>query len=161
MKTNSFFTLIAAFSIFAMSCQSPNGAVTDLSTIKEEIQVLENNWAAALNARDIETLMGMYTDDAISMPDGKPMLSGKDAIRKQQEEEFSSSPEGMTFEFETLDVYGTADLVTEIGKSTYKDSTGKMIGSGKYVAIWKKQDGQYLCIREIYNNDAPRVQPQM
>ena len=54
---------------------------------------------------------------------------------------------------ETLEVYGDENIVTEIGISRGKDPTGTQVSSGKYMVIFKKVDGKYLCYREIYNMD--------
>jgi ketosteroid isomerase-like protein len=70
-----------------------------------------------LNARDLDALMALYADDAVSMTNNAPMLAGKDAIRKSQEQEFAGMPEGLTYSFEVLDVYGDGNTVTETGKS--------------------------------------------
>lgn len=155
MKPNLLFILLAACLLAFTACQQTSETKPDMTQIKSEIQALENAWAAALNARDIDALMAMYTDDAVSMPYGAPTLSGKAAIRQNQERDFATMPAGMAYSFETTDVYGNADKVTEIGASTYKDADGKVIGTGKYMCIWEKRDGKYLCSREIYNNDQP------
>jgi len=155
MKTNLILSTIAVCLLIFSACQQPAGGSIDLTKAKAEIQALENDWAAALNAKDVDALMAMYKDDAVSMPDQEPMMVGKEAIRKQQELDFASMPEGMNFTFETLDVYGTENTLTEFGKSTYKDASGNVIGSGKYAVVWEKQNGKYLCAREIYNNDTP------
>jgi ketosteroid isomerase-like protein len=44
--------------------------------------------------------------------------------------------------------------VTEIGTAISKDASGKVIRTGKYMAVWEKRDGKYICIRDIYNSDA-------
>lgn len=169
MKKSIFLSAIAACMLLFSSCKeapettaaaenetaaAPAPAKPDLAQIKTEIQAAENAWAAALNARDLNALMAMYTDDAVSMPDNEPMQVGKAAIQKAQEAEFKNMPKDMNFAFEALDVYGDGETVTETGKSTYKDATGKVTGTGKYMVVWKKQDGKYLCIREIYNRDS-------
>ena len=155
MKSNLLFTLLAAFALTFTACQQAAETPVDLTQVKAEIQTLENAWAAALNARDLDALMAMYTDDAVSMTNNAPMLAGKDAIRKSQELEFAGMPEGLTYSFEVLDVYGDGNTVTETGTSTYKNADGKVVGTGKYMVVWKKQGDQYLCVREIYNGDAP------
>jgi uncharacterized protein (TIGR02246 family) len=129
-------------------------AKPDMSQIRSEIQAVENQWAAAQNAKDIKALMAMYTDDAVSMPDGAPMLSGKAAIQKKQEEDFAKPAEYASVAFETMDVYAQGDVVTEVGKTMYKDAAGKTTGGGKYIAVFEKRDGKWLCIREIYNKDS-------
>ncbi|MDQ3843928.1 MAG: nuclear transport factor 2 family protein [Bacteroidota bacterium] len=126
----------------------------DMSAVKADIQAIENEWAAAQNAKDITRLMALYADDAVSMPDGEPMLSGKAAIQAKQEKDFTAPAKYASIAFETLDVYGTADEVTEVGKTRYLDAAGKETGAGKYVAVFQKKDGKYKCVREIYNKDS-------
>ena len=129
-------------------------AKPDLTQIRAEIVAVENAWAAAQNAKDINALMAMYADDAVSMPDGEPMVSGKAAIQKKQEADFAKPSKYASIAFETMDVYAQGDVVTEVGKTMYKDAAGKTAGAGKYMAVYEKRDGKYLCIREIYNQDS-------
>lgn len=126
----------------------------DLSAVKAEIQAIENAWAAAFNTRNVDTIMGFYADDAISMNDDKPMLVGKAAIRKGVEAEMAKIKDNTTVAFETLDVYGDENRVTEVGKTTVTDSAGKVIYTGKYMAVWEKRNGWWLTIRDISNDDA-------
>ena len=155
MRFHLFFTLLAISLLTFSGCQQGTETSADLAQIKTDIQSAENAWATALNARDLDALMALYTDDAVSMPDNAPMLVGKDAIRKNQEQEFANTPAGMTYSFEVLDIYANGNTVTETGKSTYKDAAGKVTGTGKYMVVWEKQGGKYLCVREIFNGDAP------
>jgi uncharacterized protein (TIGR02246 family) len=125
----------------------------DMAAVKAEIQAIENQWADAINKKDLTGLMAMYADDAISMPDGAPTLNGKVAIQEKQEKQFAEAKGNVTISFQTLDVFGDGDIVTEYGTSTEKDDKGNVVETGKYVATFKKTDGKYLCIREIYNSD--------
>ena len=129
-------------------------AKPDLAQIRSEIVAIENAWAAAQNAKDVNALMALYADDAVSMPDGEPMLTGKAAIQKKQEADFAKPSKYASIAFETIDVYAQGDVVTETGKTMYKDAAGKTTGGGKYIAVYEKRDGKYLCIREIYNQDS-------
>ncbi|MBC7509508.1 MAG: DUF4440 domain-containing protein [Ferruginibacter sp.] len=129
-------------------------AKPDLAEIRTEIVAIENAWAVAINAKDLNALMAMYAEDAVSMPDGEPMISGKAAIQKMQEEDFAKPAKFASIAFETLDVYAQGNVATEVGKTMYKDAAGKTIGGGKYIAVYEKRDGKYLCIREIYNKDS-------
>jgi ketosteroid isomerase-like protein len=128
---------------------------TDQSAIKATIQAIENEWAAAANARDVEAEVAFYADDAVSIEPYKPdMLVGIAAIRKRIEAEKNQKKEGETSFFETLEVFGNGNLVTEIGRITSKDRDGKVMYSGKYMAIWEKRNGRYVTIRDIYSSDA-------
>lgn len=153
--------LIASALLYLSSCKPVGeGSVTadvnkaDLTQVKAEIQEVENAWAAAQNAKDINALMALYADDAVSMPDGAPTLRGKAAIQARQADEFAKAPEGLSNTYTVEEVFSDGDVVTEIGNGVTKDASGAVVRTGKYIAIWKKTDGKYLCIREIYNSDA-------
>lgn len=126
----------------------------DMSKIKDEIQALNTAWANAANARDVATIMDLYAEDAISMPDGAPALEGKAAIQKDMEADFASSKIRKTVTYETVEVFGDENRVTETGTVIAKDATGKVAFTEKYIQIWEKRKGRWQVIREIYNHDS-------
>lgn len=158
-----------AISVFTISCntqpdkktekeivitEEPVVAKSDMASIKAEIQGLENDWATADNERNATAISAFYSDDAISMSNNAPMIKGRAAIQKNIEDGMAKRAKGETVAYETLEVFGDEDLVTEIGTGISKDASGKVIRTGKYMAIWEKRDGKYICIRDIYNSDA-------
>ena len=138
----------------AQTTTAAEPAKPDLAQIRSEIVAIENAWAIAQNTKDVNALMAMYAEDAVIMPDGEPMVSGKAAIQKKLEADFAKPSTYASIAFETLDVYAQGNEATEVGKTMYKDAAGKTIGAGKYIAVYEKRDGKYLCIREIYNKDS-------
>ncbi len=126
----------------------------DPARLKAEIQERETAWSVADNARDVNTMAAFYADDAISLSSGKPMIVGNAAIKKDMEEGLAKRPKGTKVSYEVMDVYGSDNYATEVGKTTRMDSNGKVISTGKYMAIWEKRNGKWICIRDIYNEDA-------
>ncbi len=127
---------------------------TDMAKLKTEIQVLETAWSAADNARDTTAIAAFYSDDAISMSNNKPMLVGKAAIRQDIGESLAKRVAGSTIAYDVVNVFGNENTVTEIGKITRKDASGKVTYTGKYMAVWEKRDGKYICVSDIGNDDA-------
>lgn len=123
-----------------------------MNKVKTEIQALETAWAAADNARDAKAIAAFYADDAVILSNNRPMLSGKEAIQKDIEEGMAKRVKGATIAYDIVDVFGDENTVTEVGKITTKDSTGRVTYTGKYMAIWQKRDGKYVCIRDISND---------
>ena len=167
MKKLAIAPLLAACLMLFFSCQTTTEkdnkeeaslvaatAAPDAAQVRAEIEAIETRWAAAMNAKDINALMDLYAEDAISLPDGKPALVGKTAIRKAQEAEFAQPAKYASVAFTTTDVYPQGNFVTEVGKSEFTDAAGKVVMGGKYIAIFEKQNGKYVCVREIYNADA-------
>jgi len=157
-------TVCVAVSLFVIGCSAPAPKPVetpvvvetkpDMAAVKAEIQALENAWAAADNARDANAVAAFYADDAMSMSNDKPTISGKAAILAEITEGFAKKAAGSNVTYEVQEVFGDENLVTEIGKSTVKDAAGNVTSTGKYMAVWEKRDGKYICIRDIYNNDA-------
>ena len=121
----------------------------DLVSIKAEIQALETFWDSASNAGDFKTLMTIYSDDIIEISNLDERTEGKVKAQKSIE---SSYKEGKIVHSKTTDVFGDGDNVTEVGEftNTYKD--GK-ITTGKYICVWRKENGKYLIVAEMNNLD--------
>jgi uncharacterized protein (TIGR02246 family) len=159
-------TACIALSLFTVACSSPTpeeAAVPeemvapaaqepDMAAIKAEIQALETAWSAADNAGDVAALLAYYADDAVSMAGGGSMTVGKAAIQKEIEANMAKRPAGQMVTYEVLDVFGDENTITEVGQTTRKDASGKVVSSGNYMAIWEKRDGKYICVRDISNN---------
>ena len=126
---------------------------TDPAQLKKEIQEQETAWSNADNARDVNAVAAFYADDAMSLATDKPMLVGNAAIKKDMEESLAKRPKGSKLSYDVMDAYGDDDHVTEVGKTTRMDSTGKVTSTGKYMAIWEKRNGKWICIRDIGNED--------
>ncbi len=158
-----FATACVALAILTISCTktveetteaaTQEVAKSDMMDIKAEIQELENGFAKADNERNAAAIAAFYADDAQSLSNNKPTIIGKEALLKDIEANMAKRVKGSTIAFDILDVYGDENQVTEVGKSTGKDSTGKVTYTGKYMAIWEKRDGKYVCIRDIGNDD--------
>jgi uncharacterized protein (TIGR02246 family) len=173
MTTKNSLKLAAAcvsFSCFAIGCSSgaeektdtaaktaepaPEAAAKpDMAKLKADVQALETAWANADNARDTNAIAAFYADDAVSLSNNKPMVSGKAAIRADIAESLSKRVKGATVAYDVMDVYGDENTVTEVGKTTGKDATGKVTYTGKYMAVWEKRDGKFVCMRDISNDD--------
>ncbi len=168
MKKMNYFgiaTLCVAISLLVAGCGAPAdnktsavsaeqvAAEPDMAAIKIEIQALESAWSEADNARDVNAVAAFYADDAITMSNDKPAQTGKMAILADIETGMGKKAVGNTVAYETLEVFGDENIVTEIGKSTEKDASGNVVSTGKYMAVWEKRNGSYICTRDIYNND--------
>ena len=160
-------TVCVGLSLFVIGCNAPadeqsaqttetaksDDAKPDLAKIKGEIQALENSWAEADNARDTNALAAFYADDAVSLSNNKPMVVGKVAIQQDIAASLAKKEKGATVAFDIIDVFGDENTVTEVGKTTVKDASGKVTYTGKYMAIWEKRNGKYVCVRDISNDD--------
>jgi ketosteroid isomerase-like protein len=158
MKFPIFLTLIAMGILAFTSCKEAPSTETeevalDMEAIRAEIQAMEDAYAVAYSAGDASAVMSYYADDAVSMPANEPSAVGKAAIMASIQKSIDERKSPTTQAYEVVDLYAEGDLLVETGKSTTKDSTGTVISTGKYMSIFKKVDGKYICIRDISNGD--------
>lgn len=126
----------------------------DNEQIKAEIQAIEDDFAAAYNTGNIDSLT-YYADDATSFFNGKMPLVGKEAIHQSMKEELENFTKGDKISFETKEVYVANDgkHVMEIGAFKFVDSTGAKLRSGNYFSLFEKRDGKYRCVRDMGNSE--------
>ncbi len=150
--------LLASIALFGMiSCSAPAEDQTpapDMAKIKFEIQAMENAYAAGLAAKDANAVVAYYAEDAVNMPDDEPVVTGKKAILDRLTTNIAKDTSGSTEVFEVQDLIATGNYLIEAGKSTTTNPSGK-ITTGKYISIFEKRDGKYVCIRDMWNADAP------
>ena len=156
MKNHSklFFFSVSILSL--LSCTAPateKAPDVDPKQIKNEIQTLEDAYATAMNNRNAEALGFYYADDAVSLPNNQAVVRGKAAILARLKDEIKNDTNGFAFKFEVQEIIATGDKAIEIGKSTITDNNGNAF-TGKYISVFEKRDGKYVCIRDIWNNDA-------
>ncbi len=129
-------------------------AEMDMDAIRAEIQAMEDAYAEAQNAGDIEGILVYYADDAVNMPEDMPIVEGKEAIRKRLTEQYEQNKDnGGSISFKVESIMADGDLLVEAGSSTYTSAEGE-VSTGKYVSVFEKRDGKYVCVRDIWNEDS-------
>jgi uncharacterized protein (TIGR02246 family) len=152
-KTIQFGFLYAALVAGTLAISSCQPAKPDMAQIRNEIQALEKAYADGLNAKDANAVLAYYADDAVSMVNNAPVASGRDALLKMVQEDIAGDTTNTTVTFEVVDIFAAGDLVVETGKATDKDAEGNVVKTGKYMSLFEKRNGKYVCIRDIYNED--------
>jgi len=124
-------------------------------SVKAQIMALEDAYAVASNAKDVDGVAAYYAADAQSLADKEPTRVGIEAIKAGIKKEMEMDTTGGTISFVTTGVWAAGNYATETGTSTVKDKAGNVISSGKYMTLFELRDGKYIAIRDMWNNDAP------
>jgi ketosteroid isomerase-like protein len=164
MKNKIFKGIVGLMALTIIGCtpkkeEAPAAAAVDNEQIKKELQAMETAFADNMNAGTPESIT-YYADDATSYPQHKAPLVGKAAIEKDLKDELATGPKGTKVAYELLEVHPSSDgnQVVEIGAYKVTDSTSAVIYSGRYMAVFQKKDGKYLCVRDIANSDRPMAE---
>jgi ketosteroid isomerase-like protein len=54
-----------------------------------------------------------------------------------------------------VEVEGLGDTAIEIGELTLYGAEAQVLDKGKYMVIWKRQDGKWKLHRDIFNSSMP------
>ena len=126
----------------------------DLAAVKKIIDSTNAVFGSMVSKGDSVGLASLYTSDAKLMAPNMPTAIGRNAIQSAFAGLFAAmGTPGLTLT--TNDVWGTEELVTEVGTYTMTDKTGKEIDKGKYIDLWKMEDGKWKLHRDIFNSDMP------
>lgn len=154
-QTSHFILAIILAIVFAACGNTAKEEPIDINQVKTDIQAMETNFQDAVNAKDIDALMGYYADDAVSYAPFKAARVGGEAIRADNMEAMNDTS-GSILTLTTKEVFAAGNYVTEIGHYALQGPDGQSWGSGPYMSLFEKRDGKYVCIRDIWNSDMPK-----
>ena len=155
--SKTLFILFLFSGTMFVSCQPNNeqqATGPDLDQLKAELQEMENAYAYSENNKNTDGMASYYADDAQSLPDNEATILGKAAILERIQNELNSDSTQSEIRFEVVDVFADGDLVVEVGRSITTNEDGSET-TGKYMSLFERRDGKLVCIRDIWNDDAP------
>ena len=119
------------------------------------IQRQDDRWAKAFNAGDAAAVAGFYAEDATVLPPGAAAVHGRAAIQSFWQDEIKHGAKNVAVTADSVDHYGRA--AREIGHFTLDAPDAQQQTAhlqGKYVVIWKRQEGAgWQLDTDIWNLD--------
>ncbi len=141
--------LIAVLPVFLILVGCDQGATPGDPS---EITARSAEWGAAMNAKDVDGLVAMYTDDARVMPPNAAMTVGSDGVRAA----FGAMVDaGVSVKLTSMEARVVGDIGHNIG--TFAVSVGDtVVDVGKFIETWERgADGTWRIANDIYNSDNP------
>jgi uncharacterized protein (TIGR02246 family) len=122
-----------------------------------EIRTQETDWLRAAQDGNAPGFASFYAEDASFMPPNGPAAHGGPAIRKAIEDLFAA---GLILSIETskLVAASSGDLAYSQGRytATLNNAQGKPVeDTGKFVLVFRKRDGAWKIVADIFNSDLP------
>ena len=119
---------------------------------REAIIAASNNFSKAFMAKDIEGMMAIYTEDAKIFPNNLEILAGEDL--KNYWTPKNGSPKAVHHKISSEHIKFFGDYAHDYGY--YEGKTERDDGSisewkGKYLVVWKKENGEWKMHLDIWN----------
>ena len=93
-----------------------------------------------------------YTRGARILPPGSPMLTGREAITAWWRAAITQL--GVTaVAMESMDIQPVGDQIAEVGLATITVDRGTQVLTGKYLVLWKHEDGRWRWDVDCWNLD--------
>lgn len=126
----------------------------DLDAVRKVIDSTNAVFGYMVGKGDSVGLASLYTSDAKIMMPNMPAASGRSGVQSAFARLFNAmGTPNLTLT--ANEVWGTEELVTEVGSYTMTDKAGKEIDKGKYIDLWKMEDGKWKLHSDIFNSDNP------
>jgi uncharacterized protein (TIGR02246 family) len=135
-------------------------AASPASADEAAIRAQTTNWEKAYNGGDAKGVAALYAEDALLLPPGAPVVSGRAAILAFFTKDIADSKAGgVVFVINPkTDVGVSGNTGWESG--TYKVTVkGAVVETGKFLSVSHKKDGKWLYFRDTWNADAPPAAP--
>ena len=150
IKRVAAVTFLLAFTFFGVDAL----AADDSAEVKA-LQAVDQTWVKAYNAGDAATAASLYDESAQLMPPGAKSQHGRAAIRTFLATDMAASAKaGLTFHLDDKSDGGaTGAMGWMSGTYSVTDKTGKVVDTGKYLSVSKKEGGKWLYVRDTWNSD--------
>jgi len=152
VRITLFSTILIALISFA-SCdqkvaeKSAESGQTDLSTLEKEIDLRLREYESHLQNGDSIALGNMYMKNAEIIPS----TVGRENIIRAFGSMIRDSITGSSFK--TTKLWGNYQLLVEEGTGTWSHTNGTVVGRGRYLLVWKKDDGKWKILRDTWFPD--------
>ena len=139
MRTTRFLVVVLCAAGLSVSAALAGDSKKKLMN---EVTALGDTPTKAMLSDDMETMLGMYAEDAISLPNYSPRMEGKEAFRKSHDEMAASRMKITSFTNDPINVWECGDQVTEIGVFAIELEIPGMphaiTDEGKYLTIYDR-----------------------
>lgn len=155
MKNARLLLFVACGLLVGCSRSSFNAAAEQASLLKRDAE-----WADETSSgKDVEKIISYWTDDALVVPPGQPVVEGKAAIRTFVVE--SLKIPGFKIHWVSQHVSFSPDgqlaYMRGTNETTVPGPDGKLMTlHGRGVTVWRREpDGQWRCAVDIWNDPPP------
>lgn len=147
-----------ALSLLVLSgCLS--GASTFTDADRQEIETFRAAFLDALMSGDVAGAVSMYAEDTFVMPANAPAVSGKIGLLDM----FRNAPPVGSARFYGDRFIPAGDMVMVVGNYAMTvlphGSDVVVADTGKYMEVWRREDGRWRIAWNIWNSNRPIPEP--
>ena len=144
--------MIVAVMVFTAGCRT---TTFDKVAARKEIESADSLFIDLLNKSDATGLADCYTADAMLMMAHAPAIEGSTNIQSAMMEFITSGATKMSVRINNT--WGDEETLISEGTAMFATKEGQVVDRGKYITVYKKEDGRWKMFRDCFNSDLPLV----
>jgi uncharacterized protein (TIGR02246 family) len=118
-----------------------------------EVEAANRQFMEAFGRGDASSVARLYTSTAQLLPAHSDVVVGTTAIQRFWQ---AAMDMGLTEAvLETVELEAHGETAHEVGRYTLKAARGDVADAGKYLVIWKHEDGTWKLHRDIWTTSRP------
>ena len=152
--------LVGSVLLFSCNNDAKSGtAVTSFNLDSARAAIIANNkvYGECFATGDSVKFVSCYTADACINPPNMPRMCGTKEISGFFNGGYKMGIRNI--KLTTEEVLGGADAVTEVGKYEVLGDKDVSFDKGKFIVVWKMDNGKWKLHRDIWNSDNPPPPP--
>jgi uncharacterized protein (TIGR02246 family) len=123
------------------------------SDIRPQIDAANAQFVSAFKRGDATGIANLYTSGAQLLPANSDFVRGTAAIRTFWQSVIDMGLKGASLE--TVEVEGHGDTAIEVGRYRLFAAGDVVADQGKYVVVWKNDNGTWKLHRDIWTTSEP------
>ncbi|MCE7981144.1 MAG: DUF4440 domain-containing protein [Caldilinea sp. CFX5] len=125
----------------------------DQSSTRTQVESNNRAFMAAFARGDSVGAAAVYTETGQILPPNFPVMGGKAAIQAFWQGAIDLGIAAA--ELETVEFEAHGDTAWEVGQAVLKSKDDQVLDEGKYIVIWKRENGVWKWHRDIWNSSRP------
>lgn len=160
MKRSILFIVTLSLTIFFVACNDTtstdsikteaDGMANDSKSVEDYIRNEALNFGEEIRKGDSVALAAHYASNAVVMPPNSDAVKGNDIVGLWGGVLRMGVKD---FKLNITDITGGGDMYAETGTYEVLGADNKTLDKGKYVAVWKKENGNWKMYRDIWNSN--------
>ncbi|HSN60391.1 MAG TPA: DUF4440 domain-containing protein [Ferruginibacter sp.] len=153
-KILSAITFLSVLFLFSCDARVETSTTKSFNLDSAKAQIASSNEAfgKAWATGDSTSFASRYTSDACINPPNMPRMCGTAAITAFFNGGYAMGVRNV--KLTTEEVMGSAEVVAETGTYAMLDSAGNTLENGKFIVLWKEENGVWKMHKDVWNSDA-------
>jgi uncharacterized protein (TIGR02246 family) len=122
-------------------------------SVREVIEENDRKFMALYKQGDCAGVAALYSSDAVMLPANMDFVRGRENIQKAFEAFRAMGVAELVFQ--TLEVDHCGDRAIEMASFNMLGDGGQLLDAGKYIVVWKHEQGEWKLHRDIFNSSQP------